>query len=206
MTDRRIQTILYKLLPLVAEQGWTQMALKQAGLSAGETAQSLKRLFPHGITSAISAWQTMLDEQTTQRVHLQGWRSDRVRDKIAQAVWTRLELIAEHPEAFQQATRQRLWHPRIVMQDLWRSADVLWNLAGDTATDYNHYTKRLLLAKLLFKTILSYLGDTSADYAETRAYLDAQIEQIVINGQKLSKAKPVLAKLWSFAERMGVHV
>ena len=163
--------------------------LKQAGLSAGETAHSLKRLFPQDVTSAISAWQGMLDEQTAQRIKLQGFQSDRIRDKIAQGVWTRLELIGEHHEAFQQATRQRLWHPRIVMHDLWRSADVLWNLAGDTATDYNHYTKRALLAKLLFKTTLSYLGDTSEQYAETKHYLDTQIEQIVGDGSDTGQSE-----------------
>jgi hypothetical protein len=28
------------------------------------------------------------------------------------------------------------------------SADAMWRLAGDTATDYNHYTKRTILAGL----------------------------------------------------------
>ena len=172
MTDQRVQFVLVRLLPLVAEQGWTLATLKQAGQATGETPQSLKRLFPNGITCAISAWQAWLDEQTVQRVRLQGWQSERIRDKVAQGAWTRLELIGEHHEAFQRATRQRLWHPRIVMQDLWRTADTLWTLAGDTAQDYNHYTKRLLLAKLLFKTTLSYLGDTSTGYTDTRTYLD----------------------------------
>ena len=30
----------------------------------------------------------------------------------------------------------------------WHSADVMWRLAGDTATDYNHYTKRAILASI----------------------------------------------------------
>lgn len=205
MTDPRTQTVLYKLLPVAAEQGWSAATLKQAGQLAGETPQSLKRLFPKGINSALSAWQTLLDEQTVQRVQLTGWESDRVRDKIAQGVWTRLELISENLEAFQQATRQRLWHPRHVMQDLWHSADALWTLAGDTSTDYNHYTKRALLSKLLFQTTLSYLGDTSPNYTDTRAYLTNQIEQIIAMGQNLGKAKPVLSKIWSVAERMGIY-
>lgn len=206
MTDPRIQTVLYKLLPLAADQGWSAATLKQAGQLAGETPHAMRRLFPHGINSALSAWQRLLDTQTVQRVTLTGWESDRVRDKIAQAVWTRLELTAEHPEAFQQATRQRLWHPGFVLNDLWRSSDALWTLAGDTSTDYNHYSKRVLLSKLLLKTTLSYLGDTSPNYADTRAYLTSQIEQIIAMGQTLGKAKPVLNTLWSGAERMGVHV
>lgn len=206
MNTDRTQSILLKLLPLVAKQGWTEHALQQAGQAAGETPQAMKILFPRGMTSAISAWQQMLDAQTIQRIHITGWQSERTRDKIAQGVWTRLELIGEHRDAFQQATKQRLWRPATVMKDLWHSADALWTLAGDTATDYNRYTKRALLSKVLFKTTLSYMGDTSAGYQDTRNYLTQQIEQIIAAGQKLGTVKPVLNRIWSLAEKMGVRV
>ena len=206
MTDPRIHTILNHLLPLAATQGWTDATLKSAAQQAGETGQTIPFLFPNGISDALSAWQKQIDAAMVARVTAQGWASDRVRDKVAQCVWTRLEIIGEHHDAFRHATRQRLWHPKIVTGDLWHSADAIWNVAGDTSSDYNHYTKRLLLAKLLFKTTLSYLGDTSPAYADTRAYLDTQIENIVTMGQKLGTLKPALTKIWSLAERMGFRV
>ena len=206
MTDSRLTAILIKLLPLVAEQGWTMQALNSAAQQAGITPQQTRLLLPQGISSALSAWQSLLDEQMIQRVQVQGWGSERVRDKIAQGVWTRLELIGEHDAAFRQATRQRLWHPVSVTGDLWRSADAIWTLAGDTSTDYNHYTKRLLLGQLLFRVTLSYLGDVSPDYRDTRAYLDSQIERIVMRGQKLHTFKPTLSRLWTYAEKMGVQI
>lgn len=206
MADPRIHSVLKHLLPLAAENGWADSLLKQAGQDAGETPHSLKNLFPEGITSAISAWQRQIDAETVKRIKKDGWASDRIRDKIAQGVWTRLEILGENHDAFRHATAQRLWHPGNVTGDLWHSADMLWTLAGDTSTDYNHYTKRLLLAKLLFKTTLSYLGDTSPNYTDTRTYLDTQIKSIVTTAQKLGTLKPTLSKIWSVAEKMGFGV
>jgi ubiquinone biosynthesis protein COQ9 len=206
MTNTRAHAILNHLLPLAATSGWTMDNLHKAAILAGENRQTVKILFPHGISSAISAWQEQLDHDMVARVTSEHWQSERTRDKIAQCVWTRLELIADHQDAFRQATRQRLWHPVTVKKDLWHSADAIWNLVGDTTTDYNHYTKRVLLSQLLFKTTLSFLGDVSTDYQDTRAYLTHQIEQIIARGQKLGSAKPALQKIWSVFERMGVRV
>jgi ubiquinone biosynthesis protein COQ9 len=35
----------------------------------------------------------------------------------------------------------------------WHSADLMWRLAGDTATDYNHYTKRAILMGIYSATL-----------------------------------------------------
>ncbi|MBW3559768.1 MAG: COQ9 family protein, partial [Proteobacteria bacterium] len=36
---------------------------------------------------------------------------------------------------------------------LWEAADAIWRWAGDTATDENHYTKRLILSAVLAEVI-----------------------------------------------------
>jgi hypothetical protein len=52
----------------------------------------------------------------------------------------------------------------------WRSADVMWRMAGDTATDYNHYTKRAILSAVYGSTLLAWLQDDSEGAAETAAF------------------------------------
>ena len=41
----------------------------------------------------------------------------------------------------------------------WRSADLMWRLAGDTATDYNHYTKRAILASIYAATVAVFVDE-----------------------------------------------
>ena len=57
----------------------------------------------------------------------------------------------------------------------WRSADAMWRLAGDTAADYNYYTKRLTLGGIYAATLAVFVADTSEGKAETRAFLDRRI-------------------------------
>ncbi|RYF33100.1 MAG: COQ9 family protein, partial [Cytophagaceae bacterium] len=67
----------------------------------------------------------------------------------------------------------------------WSSADLMWRLAGDTATDYNHYTKRTLLAAIYAATLAVFLDDDSAHKAETQAFLDRRIDGVM----RFEKAK-----------------
>jgi hypothetical protein len=51
----------------------------------------------------------------------------------------------------------------------------MWHLAGDKATDLNHYSKRATLAALYTSTLAVFAEDRSEDHAETRAFLDRRI-------------------------------
>ena len=55
----------------------------------------------------------------------------------------------------------------------------MWRLAGDTATDFNHYTKRLTLSALYAATLLAWLDDQSEGWAETAAFLDRRIGDVM---------------------------
>ena len=67
----------------------------------------------------------------------------------------------------------------------WHAADAMWRAAGDTATDYNHYTKRAILGSVYAATLLIFVNDDSEDWAETRAFLARRIEGIM----RFEKAK-----------------
>jgi len=61
----------------------------------------------------------------------------------------------------------------------WSSADAMWRLAGDTATDYNHYTKRTILASVYAATLAVFATDSSEGKAETAAFLDRRLQGIL---------------------------
>jgi ubiquinone biosynthesis protein COQ9 len=59
---------------------------------------------------------------------------------------------------------------------LYDTVDLIWRAAGDTATDWNFYTKRTLLAGVYSSTVLYWLDDTSEDFVDTKAFLDRRID------------------------------
>ena len=55
----------------------------------------------------------------------------------------------------------------------------MWRLAGDTATDYNHYSKRAILSTVYGSTMAVFLNDESEGFADTRAFLARRIDSVM---------------------------
>ena len=56
--------------------------------------------------------------------------------------------------------------------------DDIWHACGDTATDYNWYTKRGLLAAVYAATELFMITDYSPGYADTWQSLDRRLKDV----------------------------
>ena len=100
---------------------------------------------------------------------------------------TRLEILQPHKPAVSAALAFMALPPRNLHlpKMVWTTADRLWQAAaGDTATDFNHYTKRLLLAGVLTSTTLYWLNDKSHGQENTWAFLDRRIANVLKVGQK----------------------
>lgn len=136
----------------------------------------------------FSAW---ADAETLKKLPAKKLQALRVRDRIALGVRTRLEILAPHREALRASLKflkpppRHLYLPRLV----WNTADALWRAAGDTSTDYNHYTKRLLLSGVITATTLFWLNDDSRGFEKTWAFLDKRIDNVLKIGAALGRLK-----------------
>ena len=142
-------------------------------------------------TNAAKAFSCWADEATRARLGKKSLKDLRVRDRIALGVRTRLELLAPHREALRMALRHLAPPPRNIAlpKMVWRTADILWRAAGDTATDYNYYTKRILLSGVITATTLFWLKDDSDDFEKTWAFLDKRIDNVLKVGKVIGKLK-----------------
>ena len=61
----------------------------------------------------------------------------------------------------------------------WRSANLMWRLAGDTSTDFNHYTKRMTLGAVYGSTLLAWLDDQTEGWTDTAAFLERRIDDVM---------------------------
>jgi ubiquinone biosynthesis protein COQ9 len=103
-----------------------------------------------------------------------------VSGRIRAFILFRLQTVRPHREALRRALAI-LAMPQNQMAAAklaWRAADRMWRLAGDTATDFNHYSKRAILLAVYGSTTLVFLDDSSADLAETRAYLERRLGDV----------------------------
>jgi ubiquinone biosynthesis protein COQ9 len=105
----------------------------------------------------------------------------KIRERIRALVWSRLEVMGPAREAVRKGV-SILAMPQNAALGLrigWRSADLMWRLAGDSSTDFNHYTKRITLGGVYASTLLAWLDDDSEGWAETAAFLDRRIDNVM---------------------------
>lgn len=179
------------LAPNAAFDGWTVRAVEAAADAIGADHDVARLAVPGNAVDMIDLWFAGIDRRMADALPPETLGAMKIRAKITALVEARLDALAPDREALRRAVAiLAMPHnaPRAAKLG-WRSADTMWRLAGDTATDYNHYTKRGMLAGIYAATIAVFLNDESEGQAETRAFLARRIENIM----QFEKAKAKLA-------------
>jgi ubiquinone biosynthesis protein COQ9 len=190
---------LDELRPLLAVElprhagfdGWGDKAVTSAAAALGVDSSVAVLVFD-GKTAMIDAWFGAVDEAMLNAVPPETLAAMKVRARITTLVEARLANVAPNREALRRALTilampQNL---RLAGRLGWRAADVMWRAAGDTATDYNHYSKRAILGSVYAATLTVFIDDESESYADTRAFLARRIEGIM----RFEKAKAQFTK------------
>jgi ubiquinone biosynthesis protein COQ9 len=187
----RIQLAL-GIADAAAFDGWSEAAVREAAVAAGIDPDAAQFAFSGGAMAMIEAWVRSVDAAMQAALPADQIAALKIRERIRTLVQFRLDAIAHQKEALRRAL-SIMALPQNAPRSLalgWSSADAMWRLAGDTATDYNHYTKRLTLGSIYAATLAVYVNDSSEDHAETKAFLDRRIEGIM----KFEKAKAQLLR------------
>ena len=189
--DLTLDELRLALAPQVAEaaifDGWSDAALVSASAAGGVDPAVARLAFPGGAIDMIEAWVASVDGRMESAFDAGALAQMPIRERIRALVWFRLEAVQGLEEALRRALAIQAMPQNLVRTAKlgWSSADKMWRLAGDTATDYNHYTKRAILAGLYAATLAVFVDDDSESKAETRAFLDRRIEDVM----KFEKAK-----------------
>ena len=183
--DTSLEDLRLRLAPLIAEaavfDGWSAQAVQAAADQAGVDPDVAAYAFRSGAMDMVAAWVASTDRAMARALPAAELALLPVRERIRRLVWYRLEAVLGREEALSRALAIMAM-PQNVTTALrlgWRSADVMWRLAGDTATDYNHYTKRAILAGIYAATLAVFAEDTSEGKADSRAFLDRRINDII---------------------------
>lgn len=177
-----IRAHLAPLLPAnAAFDGWTPETVALTAEQMGMDSDVARLAFKEGAVQMIDAWFKSVDHAMAARLPVDVLAAMKIRQRITELVWTRIEIVAPDREALRRALAI-LAMPQNAARAArmgWRAADLMWRLAGDTATDINHYTKRITLGGVYGTTVLALINDETPDLSETRAFLDRRIENVM---------------------------
>jgi ubiquinone biosynthesis protein COQ9 len=176
-----------RIAPNAVFDGWSDKALAMAAAELGVPAPRARLCFPGGAPEMIDAWFDAIDRATAIAFPLERIEAMKIRERIGELIMFRLELVQPQKEALRRALAILAQPQNLALgaRLAWRAADRMWRIAGDRATDFNHYSKRVLLVGVYGSTTLVYLDDSSDDLAATRAFLDRRIGDVM----RIEKAK-----------------
>jgi ubiquinone biosynthesis protein COQ9 len=161
--------------------GWTKTAVDSAAKQLGIDPVQARLAMPKSQGAMIDLYIQQVDRA------LEAWFTPKrlggmkIREKIRALVWRRLEIMGPAREAVRRALAILVMPQNIPLglRISWRSADLMWRIAGDTSTDFNHYTKRMTLGAVYASTLLVWLDDQSEGWQETSAFLDRRIDDVM---------------------------
>lgn len=161
--------------------GWGAKAVEAAAAKLGIDRAKALLAMPKTRAGLVEAYIEGVDRELERRLPPGELAAMKIRERIRTLVWTRLEIMGPAREAVRSALSILAMPQNLALGARigWRSADQMWRLAGDTSTDFNHYTKRATLGAVYGSTLLAWIDDGSEGGTGTAAFLDRRIDDVM---------------------------
>ncbi len=191
MEDTPLAAIRRQLALAVGENavfdGWKEAAVDSAAAALDIDPAVARLAFPKDQVGMISAYVEAVDAALAEAFPAEIVAAMRISQRIRALLLKRYEIMTPAREALRRAL-SILALPQnisVAVRLGWRSSDAMWRLAGDTATDLNHYSKRAILSSIDAATLLVWIDDDSEGQADTVDFLDRRLSGVA----RFEKAK-----------------
>ena len=192
-TDALREKLMDAAIAHVPFDGWGDKALLAGAKDLGVDEALARNAFPGGAIGMIEFHSLLADRRMMAAFEAENSSELKLREKVALAIRLRLWANTAHREAIRRALTVLALpiNAPMAARLLYRTVDAVWHAVGDRSTDYNFYTKRMLLSGVYSSTVLFWINDKSVDCAETWAFLDRRIADVM----QIPKAMARLNKL-----------
>jgi ubiquinone biosynthesis protein COQ9 len=197
LADTQRGALIEAMLPDVTFDGWSRAALRAGARRIGVPAGEALALFPGGAADLVAAFSRWVNERMLDRLEALALDPLRASERVALAIGVRLEIV----EPWREAVRRSLTilglpqHAPLAMRLMYETVDAIWYAAGDTATDFSFYSKRLTLAAIYGAAVLYWLDDRSEGFAETRAFVERRLAGAARIGRARRDFETILQQL-----------
>ena len=180
-----------------AFDGFTPRAIDEAARSLKIAPDLAALAFPGGPKDLLRAWSEKLDDEVRAELEAADLKDLKIRARVARGVRLRLEKMAARKISARRAAAFLALPQNAPMgaELSFRTADAIWRGIGDTSSDFNYYTKRLLLAGVVTSTMLYRFSDESEDGQPTWDFLDRRIENVMSIEKAKAGLQGVVSKL-----------
>lgn len=172
-TDRLLDAALIH----VPFDGMNDRALIAGARDIGMSPDLARVLFPRGGAGLAAAYHRRGDAELRDWMALQPHA--RIRDRIAGAIWHRLQVADPELVRAGAAVLALPQNAALGAQLMWGTADTIWTALGDSSEDVNWWTKRATLSSVWGAVVLYWLGDRSDAHVDTRGFIERRIDGVM---------------------------
>lgn len=203
------EKVLAEFLKICAFEGWTKDALEQAVFNCGISKDFTNLIFENDCLELAEFYIESQNKKAAQKfLEIENFHSQKIRDKIRLALFARFEVEKNNQIALQRLVNFFLDPKNFIsvemgtkpmiqgMQSCYKIADFIWKEINDQSTDFNFYTKRLTLGKIILRSLLVFIKDESEDFVKTQNFIDSQIAKVMKFEKHKMQVKKLVAKVF----------
>lgn len=149
------QTVLDAAIARAPALGWNARLVRESCEACGLSRGDEELLLPNGARDLAALLSRRHDARALEALGAVDAASLKIRERIARAITERMEAGAADLEATRRCAAFLALpsNADLGLKLAWESANHLWRWAGDTATDWNHYSKRAILSGILIPAL-----------------------------------------------------
>ena len=202
MNLKNIRKNIYKEAKLTARKcGWSENLFDNISNESSYTCKEIYDLFPEGYLSIVQMYLEEVDEKMTKESEKINLIRLKIHERIRELCILRLNIMVKEKDLVSKTFLHLLLphNYKFSSKNLYKTVDQIWFLAGDNSTDFNFYSKRIILASIYTSTMIHFINNDNMD--DTLFLLNkllrkvSKIPQIKSNINNFTKIIPEIFKL-----------
>ena len=170
---------------LIIKYGWNDLLFQRIKEHKKINVQELEVLFPNGYKEMIRFFFDNLNQELKYKFINDDFSRIPVHKRIRKILITKLNIIKKDRIFFKRTFNYLLipGNYRLLSRLLYNSVNNIWYVAQDNSTDFNFYTKRMILSGIYISVVLHFLNNNNM--IETEKKLD----DLLLKVSKIPKIK-----------------
>ena len=192
LLKKRLEVLKYAKI-FISEKGLNKNSLENISKRYGLNINEIEVLFPEGNIDLIKFTLEQLNKELEEYCKKIDLIRLPVHKRIKKVLLSKISLMNKN-KLFYRSIFLNLLIPKknfSLSNQLYNSVDQIWFIAGDSSTDFNFYTKRLILSGIYSRVILFFFNNNNQEELEN--ILDESLKRV-------SKIPEIKSKLKIFKD------
>ncbi len=201
LDKRRLKLILFSK-NIIMKNGWNKNLFYQISIESKIDSNSLYLLFPNGYKDMLIFTLHNLNSDFEKKFNRSKIKKLPIHKRIKTILMDKIFFIDLEKDFYKKIYYYLLLpnNYKLLSSQIYKSVDSIWYIAMDKSTDFNYYTKRIILSGIYSSILFHYFNNDNVD--ETEKKLDkflamvSKIPTIKKNVNFFTKKLPSLFKLF----------